>query len=240
MTDALFLIDSLGDAKPGASLTLSGPEGRHAATVKRIRVGERVYLADGQGSAVHATTTRVGKDEIEVSVDELLRETQRAQRVIAVQALAKGDRSDIAIEMLTELGVDEIWAWQAARSVARWDGKVEKALAKWRSTVRESAKQARRFSVPAVRFASTVELCELFAAVDLALILHEDAPQTLRDIEIPQTGRVVFVVGPEGGISPDEVERLQAAGGQLTSLGEHVLRASTAGAVCLAQLQVLS
>lgn len=240
MTDALFLIDSLDDAELGSALILDGLEGRHAATVKRIRVGEQVYLADGWGRAVHGTTTRVGKDEIEVSVEELLEDRAREQRVIAVQALAKGDRSDIAIEMLTELGVEEIWAWQAARSIVRWDGKVEKALAKWQSTVRESAKQARRFTVPQVRFAATKDVCELFGSAELSLILHEDATRRLAQFEMPSSGTIAFVVGPEGGISEAEVDALQAAGGQLACLGDHVLRASTAGAVCLAQIQALS
>lgn len=238
MTDALFLAD-FGQPQVGDVVTVGGSEGRHAAVVKRVRTGEQVLVADGQGHAVAGPVVGVGKDQIDVQVEQVLAEPSRSRRWCVVQALAKGDRGEQAIDMLTELGVDEIWAWQAHRCVSRWDGKVDKGLAKWRSTVREATKQSRRFTVPQVGYVTTGQVGQLLAQADLGIVFHEDATSSLRSFTIP-AGRVVFVIGPEGSISPQEMACFTQAGAVVASLGEHVLRTSTAGTVALAQLQALA
>lgn len=240
MTDPLFLAELTG-AEPGSLVAVTGDEGRHAAVVKRIQNGEQVLLADGAGAAVRGTVVEVDKHGITVRVQDLLASARQAHRWVGVQALAKGDRSDLAVETMTELGVDEVVAWQAARSIVRWSGdKATKGLAKWQSTAREAAKQSRRFRVPQVTTATTRQLCQRISAADLALVLHEAAEQDLADVELPAAGEVLFVVGPEGGITPDELAAFQQAGARAVLVSDAVLRTSTAGVVALAQLQLMA
>jgi 16S rRNA (uracil1498-N3)-methyltransferase len=163
--------------------------------------------------------------------------------VLLAQALVKGARGELAVELATEAGVDGILPWRAARCVARWeDGpRGEKALARWRSTAREAAKQARRPWVPAVEEpVTTAALARRVAAADAALVLHEGASGRLPDTPMPEHGELLLVVGPEGGITDPELAELVAAGARPVRLGAEVLRASTAAAVALGALGVLT
>jgi 16S rRNA (uracil1498-N3)-methyltransferase len=128
--------------------------------------------------------------------------------------------------------------WAASRSVAVWKGeRAAKSLAKWRATAREAAKQARRSWFPEVsELASTEEVSALVADADLAVVLHEEATSSLAAVEVPATGRIVVVVGPEGGLSDDEVTAFVAAGAVSVRLGAEVLRTSTAGVAAVAAL----
>lgn len=240
MTAPLFLLESLADPLPavGAVLDLGGDEGRHAAVVRRIGPGEQVLVADGRGRGVRAEVTAAARTGLTLRVLEQLTTPDPALRVVAVQALAKGDRSELAVEMLTEVGVGEIWPWQAARSMVRWSAeRGEKSLGRWRSTAREATKQSRRLRQPELRpVLSTAQLCAALADVDLALVLHEEATTPLRDVVLPATGTVAVVVGPEGGIAPEELERFAAAGARTVSVSDAVLRTSTAGVVAVAGL----
>lgn len=239
MSDPVFHAQ-LPDHLPsiGATVLLDGPEGRHAAVVRRLRVGERVQLTDGAGRGVLGPVVAVGKQSITVEVASHLIEEPPALRLVVAQALAKGDRGELAVELLTEVGASEIVPWQASRSIVRWSGeRGAKGLARWRSTAREAAKQSRRLWTPVVRDPiSTADLTARVARADLALLLHEAAATTLAEIEMPNSGEVLLVVGPEGGISPEELEILSEAGGRSTLLTPHVLRTSTAGVVACAGL----
>ncbi len=157
---------------------------------------------------------------------------------MVVQALPKGDRGELAVEVLTEVGVSTIVPWAASRSVAVWRGeRAAKSLARWRSTAREAAKQARRSWFPVVEeLASTPDVVALLAGADLAVVLHEGARAPLASVDVPATGRVVVVVGPEGGLSDDEVTAFSDAGGLPVRLGAEVLRTSTAGVAAVAAL----
>jgi len=239
MTDALFLRDDV-DVPVGGVLRLDGPEGRHAAQVRRIRVGESVLVANGRGDAVRGVATLVGDGFVELSVAQSLSTPTRPHRWIAAQALAKSGRDDDAVEAMTELGIDEVVAWQASRSIVRWEGKADKALDKWRATVREAAKQARRFTVPDVSYATTVDVCALAGRCAQVFVLHESANHYLDDVPLVTSGAVLFVVGPEGGITPDELATFEAVGGVPVRVADDVLRASTAGVVALAQLQAMA
>lgn len=239
MTDPLFLAD-VSHAVPGEVVTVSGPEGRHAAVVKRMRPGEGVLLADGAGAGIRGVVDAVAKESITVRVNELIAREHGPLRMVAVQALAKGERSDIAVEAMTELGVDEIIAWQASRSIVRWQAKAEKGLAKWRSAATSATKQSRRLTIPAVSAATTGDIAHRLSRADLALVLHESATEPLADIDLPPHGECIFVIGPEGGIAPDELEQFEAVGAHRVSVSDAVLRASTAGVVALAQLQAIS
>lgn len=238
MTDPLFLAD-LAHTGPGDTVLVCGEEGRHAVVVRRIRVGEKVLLSDGEGAGVRGEVLEAGRDGMLVRVDEVLDPTPRPLRVVAVQALAKGERSDIAVEALTEIGADEILAWQAARSVVRWDAKIAKGVAKWSAFVLAATKQSRRLRIPPVSYASTQDVCRRLEAADLALVLHEDATEDLRQVAVPAAGECVLVVGPEGGISRAELDAFLAAGARTVRVSDAVLRTSTAGVVAVAQLEAL-
>lgn len=236
----LFLVDDLGALpRSGGPLELAGPEGRHAATVKRIRPGERVSLSDGHGGVAEAVAGASGRDSLMLDVGPVRRVERPAVRVTVAQALVKGDRGELAVETATEAGADEVIPWRAARSVARWESgpRGDKALARWRTTVREAAKQARRPWVPEVTDAmTTAQLAERVAVADVALVLHESATECLGDVPLPAVGTVLLVVGPEGGIDEGERDALTAAGARVVRMGPEVLRASTAACVALGAL----
>jgi len=236
MTLALFLVDEL----PAVDVVvLTGDEARHAQ-VKRLRVGEVVEVGDGRGSVVTAQVGSVARDAIELMVTSRRTVAALSPRLVAVQALPKGDRADLAVELLTELGVDEIVPWRSAQAVTQWDGeRGSKARERWQRTAREATKQSRRAWLPVVAEpASTGEVAERLTRAATALVLHEAAEVGLGSASISTEGELVLVVGPEGGISPDELERFAATGATAVRLGEAVLRTSTAGGAALAALNL--
>lgn len=242
VSDPLFLLDRLDDPLPavGALVHLDGEEGRHAVVVRRLRAGESIILSDGGGRGLRGEIVEVGKSSLTMAVTEQLNTVESGPRYVAVQALAKGDRSELALEMLTEMGVHEVVPWQASRSIVRWSGeRTEKSLSRWRSTVREATKQSRRLRVPVVsELVSTTGLVDRIRHADLALLLHEDATTPLSQTDLPVDGEVLIIVGPEGGISPEELAAFAAAGAHPVVISDGVLRTSTAGVVALAGLML--
>lgn len=239
MTDPLFLAD-FDRVAVGDVLTLTGEEAHHAVAVKRIVVGEGVLLCNGRGLAARAVVNATGRRELSAEVIETIESAPVPITWQVAQALAKGDRSDIAVQGATEVGARGIIAWQASRSIVRWQGeRGDKALEKWRATAREASKQSRRLWVPEVRFATTGDVVEAVREADVALILHEDAALHIASVSLPVEGTGLLIVGPEGGIAPDELERFLEAGALAVSISDGVLRTSTAGAVALGQLDVL-
>jgi 16S rRNA (uracil1498-N3)-methyltransferase len=230
----------LADAEltAGATVVLDGPEGHHAATVQRLAVGERLVVTNGVGTSADATVTRAERDLLEVSIDHVGHAAPPQPRLVVVQALPKGERGELAVATMTEVGVDVIVPWAAARCVTRWDGpRGEKALARWRSTSRESAKQSRRSWFPEVTaLASTREVARLLGEAAVGAMLHEEAAAPLGGVPLPPAGDVVVVVGPEGGLSPEELVAFEATGAASYRLGPTVLRTSTAGAVAVGLL----
>ena len=242
MTAPFFLVapEAL-TTKVGRTVVVDGTEGRHAATVKRLERGEQVLVGDGQGRVVEGRVSAVvGKDRIDVEVTAYAEHPVPSPRVVVVQALAKGERGELSVELLTEVGADVVVPWSASRSVAQWRGeKAERGVEKWRSTAREAAKQSRRPFVPDVRaLASTAECAalvrEAVASGGTAIVLHEDASLRMASLRVPRGGDVVLVVGPEGGISDDERAAFEKAGALSARLGPNVLRTSTAGTVAAA------
>lgn len=236
---------ALRDAVPGSTLVLDGDEGRHAVQVRRTRVGERIGVADGAGTLAVCTVVEVGRDRLEARVDHVTVQPPRTPRLVLVQALAKGGRDELAVEAATELGVDAVVPWQAHRSVSRWlPDKAAKGTARWRSCVREAAKQARRATVPQVEAPLDTPglLTRARAGGAVVLVLHEDATVPLGAVASPGhpalagASEVVLVVGPEGGVDPAELADLCDAGALAVRLGPEVLRTSTAGPVALAVL----
>ncbi|MGK3955943.1 16S rRNA (uracil(1498)-N(3))-methyltransferase [Arthrobacter sp. R4] len=224
---------------PGRHFVLEGAEARHAVAVKRLAPGESVDIADGAGKRLTGTVVAASPSELTVECSALTVEEKPAIRLVLVQALAKGDRDELAVETATELGIDAVIPWQSERSIVRWKGeRAAKAHAKWQSVATAAAKQARRAWIPEVRAAvETPGLAAAAGAADLAIILHEDAVRPLRSVlenwqaaaNGSETREILLIVGPEGGISPREVTRLCSAGAVTALLGHHVLRSSTAG-----------
>jgi 16S rRNA (uracil1498-N3)-methyltransferase len=231
----LFFADPGPDRRPGAEIVLSGAEGRHAAIVRRLRPGERVDIGDGAGLIAECVVA--GRDEAGLRLAVKSRRVVPAPdpTVTVVQAIPKGDRGELAVEEMTEVGVDRIVPWTAGRSVPVW--RDDRGVTKWRATAREAAKQSRRAWIPEVTAAaSTAAAAGLVNASALAVLLDPDAACPLGAVAPPASGDLVVVVGPEGGITGQETEAFLAAGATACRLGPAVLRASTAGAVTAALL----
>ncbi|MCX4822992.1 16S rRNA (uracil(1498)-N(3))-methyltransferase [Streptomyces sp. NBC_01142] len=239
MTAPVFVVESLEGVGPGSILTLDGPEGRHAVSVRRLQSGERIVLTDGQGRGAAGVVVRVvGKDQLIVEPFEFPTEPEPRPRITVVQALPKGDRGELAVETMTETGVDAIVPWAAARCITQWRGdRGAKALAKWRATAREAGKQSRRLRFPEVADAATTkQVAALLAEADFAAVLHEEGAEPLATAGLPAEGSIVLVVGPEGGVSPEELAAFAEAGAKPYRLGGSVLRTSTAGTAATALL----
>lgn len=226
----------------GASVTLTGAEARHAGAAMRLAPGESVLVADGSGRRGHGTVLAASAEAVEIRLDAVDEEPAPAPRLVLVQALAKGDRDLMAVQAATELGVHAVVPWEAERSIVRWRGpKAQKARQKWADTAHAAAKQARRARVPEVREpVSGTAVAALAGAGRVLLVLHEDAEHGLGALPASvweQAEEIAVVVGPEGGVTPAELEACVAAGGHAVRLGPHVLRASTAGPAALAVLE---
>jgi 16S rRNA (uracil1498-N3)-methyltransferase len=228
----LFLVEP-GTFDGRATVRVDGDEGRHAAVVRRLRVGEQVELADGCGTVARCAVDQVDRLGLACRVLDLVEHPPPAPRLVVVQALPKGERGELAVELLTEVGVDEVVPWEAARCVARWRGEREaRGLRRWRAAAREAAKQSRRAWLPDVAGpASTAGVVARLASAALALVLHEGAVRPIASVELPMVGEVVVVVGPEGGLAPEELAAFEAVGAHPVRLGPTVLRTSTAGPV---------
>ncbi|RJL26470.1 16S rRNA (uracil(1498)-N(3))-methyltransferase [Bailinhaonella thermotolerans] len=220
----------------GDRAVLGGAEGRHAAAVRRLRAGERVDLTDGAGLVAECEVREALKDSLAVEVLRRREEPAPSPRVVVVQGLPKGDRGELAVEMMTEAGVDEIVPWAASRCVTQWRGdRADKALNRWRNTAREAGKQARRFHLPEVPpQETTARVAERVRGAAAAFVLHEEAKTPLSSADLPREGDIVLVVGPEGGVADAELEAFAAAGAVPALLGPTVLRTSTAGVAAAA------
>lgn len=248
----MFLADDLVPAADGLDVGdaahLGGPEGRHAGGVRRVSAGEHVDLVDGRGLRLGCETTGATEAGIAVVVRSRVQEAAPAPRLTLVQALAKGGRDEQAVEAATEVGVDDVVPWQSDRCVVRWSGpRAARGRARWQGVALAAAKQSRRAWVPSVAEAVGTRALTAWVrgVVDeggVCLVCHEEGTRTLSDVladgELHGADRVVLVVGPEGGIAPDELDALRGAGARVVLLGPHVLRSSTAGPVAAALVSV--
>ncbi|GAA1251619.1 16S rRNA (uracil1498-N3)-methyltransferase [Microbacterium phyllosphaerae] len=233
-----FLLESSSDATVGDLVSLTGAEAKHAAVVRRLRVGEAVTVGDGAGVWLTGAAEEVSPSRVDVRISARAEEPAPNPRMILVQALAKGDRDELAVQAACELGVDEIVPWQASRSVSRWEGpKAVKGRERWATIVREAAKQAHRAWVPEVSPPASTAGLAARASSQRVLLLDPSATTRLSELE-PDGRDIVLVVGPEGGISDDELAKLSDAGAERVLLGDTVLRTSTAGPAAIAVLSV--
>jgi 16S rRNA (uracil1498-N3)-methyltransferase len=229
---SLYLDPGLSEQDAAAGrVRITGDEARHAITVARVRVGERLSAGNGAGMIVEGTVAATEGGILDLDVEVLRREEAPVPQLWLAQALAKGDRDELAIQAATELGVGGVIPWQAERSVSRWDGaKAAKGRERWRSIVREASKQSMRAWVPDVAEAATT--AQLAALPGLVLVLEPTASTALSEVPLGEHDRITLVVGPEGGVSPAELARFE----HHVRLGPEVLRTSTAGPAALAVL----
>jgi 16S rRNA (uracil1498-N3)-methyltransferase len=231
-------VESLVGSHPGDLVVVEGDEAHHAVAVRRLRPGEAVVLTDGAGTTLTGTVTETGKRRLVVSAGDVVLVPEPRPAVTVVQALPKGDRGELAVEVLTEIGVSVIVPWAADRSIAVWRGeRATRSLHRWQATAREAAKQSRRAWFPRVaELASTDDVVEMVSAAELAVVLHESAETPITSAVVPADGTVVVVVGPEGGLTDDELAVFADAGAHGVRLGQEVLRTSTAGVAAVSAL----
>ena len=240
----------------GDTATVDTADAKHAISVRRMRVGESIQLTDGKGLRVRGTVSAIEGQTMSVSVTEAQQEAEPTLSITLVQALAKGDRDELAIQAATELGAMSFVPWQADRSISRWDGpKIAKGVDRWQAIVSEAAKQSLRVFEPLVaQPASSKQLSKQISDGDLgmALVLDPTASMGLVELMAKLQGsaavsnafgmqrRLTLIVGPEGGISEVELENFEAAGAHRVRLGSEILRTSTAGVAAIAAIQALS
>lgn len=231
-----FLVESSAAANVGDVVSLTGGEAKHAAVVRRLRVGESVTLGDGSGVWLEGEVRDVSAARVDVQITGRTEADAPDIRLVLVQALAKGDRDELAVQAACELGVDDIVPWQASRSISRWEGpKATKGRERWASIVREAAKQAHRPWVPKV--SAPLTTAQLIAHAEGKRMLVLDPTATVRLSTVAADHRdILLVVGPEGGISPEELQKFEAVGAERVLLGNTVLRTSTAGPAAIAVL----
>jgi 16S rRNA (uracil1498-N3)-methyltransferase len=233
---SLYLREDLDDAVAGARLSLTGAEAKHASTVNRTRPGESVLIGNGRGLVATGEVIVATNAELTIDVEAVERVPRPSPQITLVQALAKGDRDELAVQAATELGVDRVVPWAAARSVSRWEGpKIAKGRDRWATIVREAAKQSIRAWTPEVAELATTKQLAAMASGARLLVLEPGGTTPLTSIR-PDGRDLVLVVGPEGGIAPQELELLREAGAEAVRLGSTVLRTSTAGPAALAVL----
>lgn len=233
---SLYLREDLADVEVGARLTLTGQEAKHAATVNRTRPGESVLIGNGRGLVASGEVLVATSAELTIDVEAVERVPRAEPAITLVQALAKGDRDELAVQAATELGVDAVVPWSASRSVSRWEGaKVAKGRDRWAAIVREASKQSIRAWTPEVGELATTKQVAALAATHRVLVLEPGATDALTGVR-PDGRPLALVVGPEGGIAPQELEAFRVAGAEVVRLGNTVLRTSTAGPAALAVL----
>ncbi|MBF6439765.1 16S rRNA (uracil(1498)-N(3))-methyltransferase [Nocardia cyriacigeorgica] len=243
MAATVFYLDEI--PAPGGIAVLDGPEGRHAATVRRIRVGEQITLSDGRGLLAESEVVAAQRDRLELAVRSTTVAAPARPPVTVVQALPKSDRSELAVELMTEAGADVIVPWQAARCVANWEAKADKGIGKWRAAAKSAARQSRRPYIPEVTgLHRTADLLTAVRAAkaDGAVVaaLHESGESRFTALPLSDAPAIMLIVGPEGGLDDAELSALAEAGAEVVLLGPTVLRTSTAAAVALGALGALT
>ena len=234
MVEPLFRFD--GKPVAGSEITLDGPEGHHAASVRRMRAGEAIQLTNGVDTHSRGLVVAVAPKSLTILIDSVEAIAQPKLSFGLVQALAKGDRDELAIQAATELGATTITPWQAERSISRWDAaKTAKNIERWSTITSEAAKQALRPLFPVVSEPVTSKQLAASANPNF-LVLDPTAELSLADWNVPTEGHVELIVGPEGGISEHELALFEGAGAVRVHLGSGILRTSTAGMAALAFL----
>jgi 16S rRNA (uracil1498-N3)-methyltransferase len=228
----LFFVDNLPTAV-GTQYEFSNEDSHHAIKVLRMAAGEIFNLSDGKGTWSRVVIENVNKKTMTVKVLESGFQEALPTQFTVVQAIPKGDRIKESIELSTEGGADRIVMWKSERSI----GRIEDKLEKLQHTAREASKQSRRFRIPEVGSAAIRDhVIDEIAKADLALIFHESATMRLSQVVTPGPKKVLAIIGPEGGLTDDEVEAFAVAGAKVVLMGRPILRSAHAGLAALAAI----
>lgn len=239
MVEPLFFAAIGEDTSAGSSFVISGPEAKHAVSARRMTTGEAIAVSDGLGKMIRGVVSKVSKETLELIVESVEVISEPKTQIVLVQALAKGDRDELAIQACTELGVFGVVPWQAERSVSIWkDDKKQKGQARWQAIVTEAAKQSLRAFVPVVdEVLDTSSLIQQLASFNQVLVLDPESNRSITEVSLNSSTSIAVVVGPEGGMSEQELDSFYAAGFTGVHLGKGVLRTSTAGMAAVSYLQ---
>ena len=239
MVEPLFISPIPSDTKAGSKIKIAGAEAKHAMSVRRLQVGEAISVSDGQGNKARGKVSQLSKDFLELDVESVESIERPKPQLILVQALAKGDRDEMAVQACTELGIQSVIPWQSERSVSIWKPeKQDKHRLRWQTIATEAAKQSLRPFIPEVeQVLATGELTERLKQFDLTLVLDPTSSTPLTSVSLLGHQSIAIVVGPEGGISPEELGQFRSAGLSLVGLGSGILRTSTAGVAVVSYLQ---
>lgn len=230
---SLFFVDQLS---AGTTQELGGDEGHHAVAVMRLGIGEQIKIADGAGNWVSGTITEVNKKSLKIDVAQRGSAQAGKPELIVVQAVTKSDRTKEMLELLTVGGADQIIPWQAERCISKWKSD---SAQKWQSAIKDAAKQSRRVKLPVLGDeVTTNQLIKLFQPADKVVILHESADTGISQLNLSnEFARVILIIGPEGGVSDNEISQLESAGAVTARMGELVLRSAHAGFAALSAVQ---
>jgi 16S rRNA (uracil1498-N3)-methyltransferase len=210
----------------GDRVTLDGDEARHASRVLRVRPGEVVTVADGDGNVVRATVEEAGSRLVAVVTDRWA-DPPAVPSIHVFPAIPKAGKLDLVVQKLTELGVDVIQPFPAARSVSRWnETKATAQTERLASIAHEASKQSRRSRLPEIRPPAPPTSLELPGCT---LVLDEEAEDRLLGaLPVEAPAGIGLVIGPEGGLERDEIRVFQGRGARAVSLGPLMLRTETA------------
>jgi 16S rRNA (uracil1498-N3)-methyltransferase len=242
VVEPLFISPIPSDTKTGSKIRIAGAEAKHAMSVRRLQVGEAISVSDGQGQKARGKVSELSKDFLELNVESVENIERPKPQLVLVQALAKGDRDEMAVQACTELGIQTVIPWQSERSVSIWKSeKQDKHRLRWQTIATEAAKQSLRPFIPEVeKVLGTAELIDRLQSFDLTLVLDPTSSTALTSVSLIGHQSIAIVVGPEGGISPDELAAFSAAGARVVHMGASVMRTSTAGAIAVGGLLMRS
>ena len=229
----LFFVEDL-PTTVGSSYEFANDDANHAIRVLRMQAGDEFMLSDGKGSWSQVVATEVKKKSMQVRVMDSGFQDPLATTITVVQALPKGDRAKEAIELLTEAGVDRIVPWASSRSIGQ-------GSEKFAITAREASKQSRRFRIPEVtEMATTAQICEAIKVSDLAIAFHESAIAKLSDqVSSHNVEHLLIIIGPEGGLTDEEIAAFTEAGAKVALMGRPILRSAHAGIAAVSAVSAL-
>ena len=224
----------------GSQCQLDDNAANHVGRVLRMQAGQALQLFNGDGQDYRATITEAGKKHVQVEVQEAAEnETESPLRVVLAQTLSKGDRMDYAVQKAVEMGVSEIVPLTTERCDVKLKGdREDKRLRHWQQVAISAAEQCGRARVPDIQPVMTVQQwLEHARACDLRLVLHHRTERSLNTLEKPSS--IALMIGPEGGLTAEEIALAEDNGFLPVALGPRVLRTETAPVAAIALCQWL-
>ena len=224
----------------GATVVLPESAAAHLVRVLRLREGDECLLFNGDGHDYGARITSAGKREVTVLILSALRiDNESPLRITLVQGIARGEKMDLILQKATELGVAGVVPVLAERTEVKLDAeRTGKRMAHWCSVIVSACEQSGRAQLPALAPPATLAAAAgVLHGIALKLILDPGGEHLLSSLLAPADHQLAIAIGPEGGWSPRDRERLRAAGFTGLRLGPRVLRTETAGLAAIAALQ---